>query len=286
MDPARFDRLAKTLTTRLSRRATLAGLLGLAEVAARRDEAAAFGCHRVCHRSRRGPVCHITCHCGPYLSPCRLSKDRWTCVDLANDPTNCGQCGLSCGGVACQAGVCAPCPSDLTRCAGRCVDLAVDPTNCGSCDQVCPTEANCRGGVCCTRDGHPCPTACRPDGYCAGCCIEFCRADGVCDAPPPCVADDAPCPAGCAAGDCPRCCSLICRSDGTCGVPEPPCTADGQPCPAPCVPDTGCADCCAGVCATSGVCGEVSCQPYGGDCAASADCCNDVPCTNGHCHYP
>ena len=78
-----------------------------------------------------------------------------TCIDIANDPNNCGGCGLVCPqGDSCSAGVCiavqapvADCASQgLTDCGGVCVDITTDSVNCGGCGIVCATQ--CTSGVC------------------------------------------------------------------------------------------------------------------------------------------
>ncbi len=78
------------------------------------------------------------------------------CVDLKNDPQNCGQCGKKCGqGEKCAGGVCKKsCPSPLADCGGKCVDLKNDPQNCGQCGKKCPRGKMCAGGVCKCKAGE------------------------------------------------------------------------------------------------------------------------------------
>ncbi len=69
------------------------------------------------------------------------------CVDLRNDPRNCGRCGNACAaGVQCQLGVC--CGVGLDLCTDRCVDLQNDSSNCGVCGFTCTNGLQCRFGTC------------------------------------------------------------------------------------------------------------------------------------------
>ncbi|HUB07052.1 MAG TPA: hypothetical protein VMB50_08625, partial [Myxococcales bacterium] len=85
------------------------------------------------------------------------------CVDLQDDPANCGSCGDACAfGASCSNGQCA-CPAGESACGGQCVSLAsVD--DCGSCGNVCATGASCSGGQCACPHGQ---------GVCGGQCIDL-----------------------------------------------------------------------------------------------------------------
>lgn len=89
------------------------------------------------------------------------------CVDVANDPNNCGGCGSYCPfGQTCSHGVCsgtqAPCsagnvndacnlavgPLDLCCPGEGCVNTLTDPANCGGCGVACGDGGSCAAGVC------------------------------------------------------------------------------------------------------------------------------------------
>ena len=61
------------------------------------------------------------------------------CVDLASDRTNCGACGLLCGGrQVCVAGSCQDsCPPGQITCNGTCVNPLTNRESCGSCGNQC-----------------------------------------------------------------------------------------------------------------------------------------------------
>jgi hypothetical protein len=89
------------------------------------------------------------------------------CEEIANDPQNCGGCGIQCPeGQTCDNGACSgggtQCgPNNLNSfcdlanglssicCAGiGCTDTSADPSNCGSCGAACSQGQICSGGVC------------------------------------------------------------------------------------------------------------------------------------------
>jgi hypothetical protein len=104
-----------------------------------------------------GQICAAVgaCACPPYQDLC-----NGTCIPTANDPKNCGHCGVTCTGrAACYGGQCNPngCPNGLTACSNACVDTQTDNNNCGTgmagCGHKCmPTASGqatgCVGGAC------------------------------------------------------------------------------------------------------------------------------------------
>lgn len=82
---------------------------------------------------------------GPTCIECNGS-----CVYTANDPNNCGDCGVSCSsqgtGMVCASGTC-ECPPYRTLCNGECVDLQSDPRHCTGCNVTCNNNT-CVNGMC------------------------------------------------------------------------------------------------------------------------------------------
>jgi hypothetical protein len=77
------------------------------------------------------------------------------CANLLTSTTNCGGCGVGCGGV-CVNGTCQAstlfCQAGLTACGSVCSDLSSDPSNCGACGHRCTQFTNqaiaCVAGAC------------------------------------------------------------------------------------------------------------------------------------------
>jgi hypothetical protein len=77
-----------------------------------------------------------------------------TCVDLQNDPMNCGQCGVRCC-ASCVNGSCwadgiglTVCPTGPDGCHNIAVDTQTDVNNCGGCDHACGAGHVCVSGQC------------------------------------------------------------------------------------------------------------------------------------------
>ncbi|MFH1437531.1 MAG: hypothetical protein ABIJ56_17625 [Pseudomonadota bacterium] len=94
-------------------------------------------------------------------SPCDagLTLCGGECVDLNNDPDNCGACGHACepGRLCNGRGECSvQCGEGLTQCEGAggpyCADLTSDPGNCGTCGAICTAPAGaepvCNNALC------------------------------------------------------------------------------------------------------------------------------------------
>lgn len=90
-----------------------------------------------------------------------------TCVDVFDDPANCGSCGTGCGtGEQCSVRVCEVPLNDCTfpgsyeACDGRCVETDISVDACGSCVTPCSADASCVDGACVPNqgDGLSCAT--------------------------------------------------------------------------------------------------------------------------------
>lgn len=72
------------------------------------------------------------------------------CVDLFQDPSNCGACGEVCSTEqeCIQAACEAVCLETEERCDGSCVDVRTNPDRCGGCDTTCGGNEECLEGGC------------------------------------------------------------------------------------------------------------------------------------------
>jgi hypothetical protein len=85
---------------------------------------------------------------GPLVCDIGLSACGEQCVDLINDPFNCGVCGTTCATGVCTEGKCLECPEEAPAwCGGQCTNTASDPDNCGGCGIPCGTGL-CSNSVC------------------------------------------------------------------------------------------------------------------------------------------
>ncbi len=86
------------------------------------------------------------------------------CVNLGEDPNNCGSCDTYCGSDVCIGGVCQACPPGQTDCGVNGCSSLLDNNNCGSCGFSCNGVAGCgTDGMCHCSDPQN-PDFC--DGYC------------------------------------------------------------------------------------------------------------------------
>jgi hypothetical protein len=182
------------------------------------------------------------------------------CVDLEQDPFNCGGCNITCpAGTSCQWGACrsavdcaqaAPgtdCPFSSTAegicCGGRCIDPSTDDANCTGCGLTCPQGAICTLENCTFPDGgQTSPTA---PADCSG------------------LDDGSPC--GPAGGGSPYyCCSGVCVT--YLGINFSTCAACGFACPA-----------CGPGCPVGSACVETdgagACLPLGCNLGGTGDAC-------------
>ena len=210
---AKFDELAKRLTSPVARRsmlkwftvtfvASMFGPLRFRWAWAMQCPSGTVACGAVCCSSSQicssgscvncppgQAACNGVC-CPPGLAcangvcgtcPTGQVACSGQCVNLANDPAHCGTCATVCPpGTTCVSGACASCASGLTPCSGVCVDLQSDPQHCGSCATNCAsygTGLHCVNGQCvgCPDNQVFCGAICCPPG---GTCNN-----GVCSAP-------------------------------------------------------------------------------------------------------
>jgi hypothetical protein len=149
-----------------------------------------------------------TCSNGACLCPSGSLPCEGQCVNVTENPLNCGACGVSCSGPhssqVCQNGSCLlSCLDNYLDCDGipstGCeVNPASDPDHCGGCGVACPRTggtATCDQGTCklsCSSGYHKCGNDCVPDSsmtQCGPSCVP-CSApahatptcqSGICD---------------------------------------------------------------------------------------------------------
>ncbi len=193
MDTQDFDRLARRISRRVSRRSFVIALGPLIVLFDGRQP-------RTVAKRRQ-----------PYVGGSCKKKGR-TCPP-----------GSSCVGKS-ERGRC-QCNSWLTLCgtpntkAAGCFNLDTNPSHCGICERTCLAQANgsCQDGRCCTSEGGECGDGCGAGAVCAACCSGLCRLDGRCGQIGTCLPAGNACPAGCQPGEeCPGCCDQLCDLGGSC----------------------------------------------------------------------
>jgi hypothetical protein len=132
MDNDEFDRLTRTVATRVPRRALAAGML------------AALAGHAGISEARKKR---------------KKSRKRRPCVPSCT--------GKACGGDGCR-GSCGPCAGNCDQ--GVCCPGIL--RNCNGVCQECCTDAYCAGGRICQQGTCVCPSGTKvcPDSTCKGCC--------------------------------------------------------------------------------------------------------------------
>lgn len=104
-------------------------------------------CNGVCCGPNESCVAGACSACGPNELSCGT-----TCVNPATDQMNCGECGMTCGGMStCSNGQCTTvCSGSQVACGNTCVDTQNDANNCGMCGKTCGTGGACVAGACAT----------------------------------------------------------------------------------------------------------------------------------------
>lgn len=152
-----------------------------------------------CVDGRCSCVGHLAVQCSEGMGCCEDG-----CVDLSDDPDNCGECGHSCGDIQCVGGRCRcsndePCPPEQECCADGCRNLTTDSENCGRCGFTCGSGRDCCLGECantlmeaahCGECGRSCPegfqcclgtcTDTNTDPFNCGECLRDCGLSGRC----------------------------------------------------------------------------------------------------------
>lgn len=192
------------------------------------------------------------------------------CVDVSQDPSNCGGCGNACDQLrACVAGQCL-CLAGLADCGGSCVDVTQDSGNCGDCGVVCDANEYCAGGTCVCANGEP---------PCGGstCCAEGTSCnDGTCEAT--CQAPQMDCGGKCVD---PTSDTLNC---GGCGVDCGGGSCCGGYCSDPATDPANCGACgyaCDGGSCCGGQCIDTLNDPN--NCGSCGNGCPDIACCGGAC---
>ena len=297
MDDRRFDSLAKSLASGVSRRSLIKGLLGLGGATVAREALSGQGASA----ARRPTPTPKPVACpgqqipagGACVCPGGLSRCGADCCNDQAPPTD-PDYSVCCDG-ACCAGLCYGeercCPAEQTFCAVTQECCPLDQPYCCS-DGCCATPCcdTTAGPVCCAGD----TPQCCPDDICipaGGCCTNSdCSGCQTCQNHI-CADDQSQCPGctDCVAGACTAvdtncddgnaCTGNVCNGDGTC--------SNQFNC-------NGSNDCCTGgsICTNHTCLGDGTCD-YSPNCNGNDACCDDGnSCTSnmcgadGQCSFP
>jgi hypothetical protein len=172
MDDDRFDRLARSLRSGVSRRAigrvTLGGALGSAAgfPAWFGPRDAAAKCSALGKKCRKGSRCCGGGKCKGRTCVCKGDKEACgdRCANLLTDPANCGACGLSCADGQCVHGACLcdpfnnHCPNEVDGQCGCNAFVAdefqaacTDRNSACDLDKPCNSNADCAPRSVCLR---------------------------------------------------------------------------------------------------------------------------------------
>ncbi len=226
-----------------------------------------------CSSGSTGPGSENAVGGGSSTCPVGLQPCTTGCVDVANDNSNCGSCGVACtSGQTCVGGSCV-CATGQALCGGTCVDTQANVSNCGSCGVTCevPLET-CTAGSCVCASGYlDCGAGCtntQADAANCGACGTVCVSPQVCSL--------GACSATCADGltACNQACVNLTNDPLNCGTCGTTCGA-GQSCQ-----NSQC-QCSPGLLACNGACVDpqldnANCGICGNLCGAGQSCMGGV----------
>ncbi len=171
MDASRFDTVVKEISA--SRRYTFKAILSgavAALVSLQHSDQAAANCKKVGRKCERNNDCCNGATCkGGQNGKCRCKNGfddcdgDGRCESLADDPANCGACGVICG-------------ANTSCCDSVCIDIQSDPANCGACAAACNSGEACAAGTCitCLPSAPLCGArCCAVDSCCLGICVDL-----------------------------------------------------------------------------------------------------------------
>jgi hypothetical protein len=235
-------------------------------------------------------------------------------VSLADDPKNCGGCGVACkDGQICWRGACG-CPSGFAVCGNDCTNLATDNASCGACGNACKAPPpddpawRCGAGIQPPQTEWGCDGGCKIicQGKWADCDHDLCRNGCEIDTdadPQNCGACGRACAANqeCVSGEClcppgtvrcgPRCVDTSVDIDN-CGACGNSCDGSSDP------TAHGAPTCAGGKCGYVCYAGFADCnknlydgcevdvktdQQHCGSCGTSCDVERGQPCVLGKC---